>query len=150
MTWRPGLLAVAVPSLLLHLLMRGSRSVSDPHVLGLILDGPHLLHALMRKMKEVQAGRIPSPPPPPPSTTLFTLLLVPFVQPCLAHTGPPALTHPRLFCWGGGGRSTVINWELEASFHFLHFSGIIPSDLMCKFLSILFLFLCSTVGMFKS
>lgn len=62
---------------------------------------PPLLHALMRKMKEVQAGRIPSPPPPP-STTPFTLLLVPFVQPCLALTGPPALTHPRLSAGVGG------------------------------------------------
>lgn len=36
-----------------------------------------------------------------PSTTPFTLLFVPFVQPCLALTGPPALTPPRLFAGVG-------------------------------------------------
>lgn len=89
------LLALAVPSLLLHLLMRGSGSVPDPHVLGLILDGPHC--SGFNEKDERGAGWENTQPSSFPSTSPFTLLLVPFVQPSLALTGPPALSHPRLF-----------------------------------------------------
>lgn len=95
------LLSLAVAShLLLHLLMRGSGSVPNPHVLGLILDGPHC--SGFNEKDERGAGWENTQPSSSPSTAPFTLLLVTFVQPSLALTGPAALTHPRLFFAGVG------------------------------------------------
>lgn len=84
------LLALAVPSLFIHLLMRGSGSVPDPHVLGApFLTGP-TAPALMRKMKEAQGlGEYPAP------LLLLLLLLLPFYQPIHFALLPVSSAQPR-------------------------------------------------------
>lgn len=139
------LLAVVVPSLLLHLLMWSSGSVPDPHVLGLILDGPHC--SGFNEKDERGAGwenTQPSSSSSFPSPNPFTLLLVPFLQPRLALTALQQLTHPRLFAMVGGVPVRLVS--------ILNFSGIIPSDLMCKFLPFISLSSASVapLQMFKS
>lgn len=108
------LLTLDVPSLLLHLLMWGSCSVPNPHVLGLILDGPHC--SIFNEKDERGAGWENTQPSSSPSTIPFTLLLASFVQPCISLTGPPALTHVRLF--SGVGEFYSETTGSEAGFHF--------------------------------
>lgn len=129
--------------------MRGSGSVPDLHVLGLILNGPHC--SSFNEKDERGAGWENTQPSSFPSTTPFTLLLVPFVQPSLALPGPPATNSSKTFLlqWG----KSYCNKLGVRLVSILNFSGIIPSDLMCKFLPILYFFVfwhCgSTIVMFK-
>lgn len=90
------LLALAVSSHLLHLLMWGSGSVPNPHVPGLILDGPYCFS--FNEKDERNAGWENTQPSSPH-------LLLPPHSLCSSSrlfstaslTGPPAWTHLRLF-----------------------------------------------------
>lgn len=128
------LLVLAVPSRLLHLLMRSSDSVPDPHVLGLILDGPHC--SGFNEKDESGAGWENTQP----SSFAFLHSLYSsshlFSPSSLSLGLQQYLMQDFLLGWG----KFYCNKLEVRPVSILNFSGIIPSDLMCTFLSILYFF----------
>lgn len=132
MTRRPGLLAAAVPSFLSPPPDAKAQTQSPiPMSLGSFLTAP----TAPRFNEKDERGAGWENTQPSSSSSSFTLLLVPFAQ---SLSGPPALTHPTLSARVGG--KFCCNKLGVRLVSILHFSGIIPSDLMCKFLSILYFF----------
>lgn len=122
------LLAVAVPhppSLSTSWCETQARSLI-PVSLGSFLTAPAAL-ALMRKMKEVQAGRIPSPPPSLlPTHSLCSSSR--FFSPAALTLPLQQLAHPRLLQRWGAFHCNKVEVSVVS---ILNFSGIIPSDVIC-------------------